>query len=231
MKIYLSPSNQPGNKYICSNTTEKAQMEKMAVSIKDELEKYEKVEVVMATLNMGIENRPSEARSKGCDLYFALHSNAGSTTAKGAVALYHPKQDSMRLFGEYICRRLAEVSPYGTDRKKPVYSGMDAFNGFGFAEIREPYKFAMRALLLEVDFHSNHATCQYLVVSNDNIGRNIGKAIADYYALSKKQVEIPGNTIYRVQTGAFRLKRNAEDLVARLQNDGYDAFIKVEEGL
>lgn len=133
MKIYLSPSNQPGNKYVCSNTNEKVQMEKMAYFIKDELEKYEKVEVIMATLNMGIENRPSEARSKGCDLYFALHSNAGATAAKGAVALYHPKQESMRLLGEYLCRRLAEASPYGTDRKKPVYSGMDAFNGYGFA--------------------------------------------------------------------------------------------------
>src|SRR5699024_10172904 len=155
------------------------------------------------TLSKDIGDRPSEARSKGGDLYFALHSNAGSNIAKGPVALYHPNQPSMKLFGEFLCKRLAALSPYGRDRKKPVYSGMDAFDGYGFGEIREPVKLSMRALLLEVDFHSNRTTCDYLVRNNENIGLWIGKAIADYYSLSKKKIEVSPKPIYRVQAGAF----------------------------
>lgn len=230
MKIYLSPSNQPDNKYSCSNTNEKAQMEDLTRSLIVHLSKYENIDTVLATLSSDIGKRPSEARAAGCDLYLAIHSNAGGTTAKGPVALYHPKQPSVKLFGEFLCKRLAEASPYGTNRKTPVYSGMDAFNGVGFAEIREPEKLGMRTLLLEVDFHSNFSTCQYIMANKDLIAKTIAQAIADYYNLPKK-IEKPTEDgyIYRVQVGAFRMSKNAEELAEKLRNDGYPVYIRKEK--
>lgn len=228
MKIYLSPSTQRSNPYAVGNTNEKEQMEKMAWAVKSSLEEFNGVEVVMATLHMGIGSRPSEARAAGCDLYLALHSNAGSTTAEGPVALYHPDQPSMKLLGEYLCAKLALASPYGTDRKNPVYSGMEAYDGFGYGEIREPKKLGMRCLLLEVDFHSNPVTARRLIDLNAQIGHLIGRLIADYYSLTKTVIAVNPKPVYRVQAGAYRVRKNAEELVARLQADGYDAYIKEE---
>ena len=226
MKIYLSPSDQPANKYSCANTNEKAQMEDLVKVIATYLKGFE-VEVFVATLSKGIGERPSEARAKGCDLYLAVHSNAGSKDARGPVALYHPSQPSMKLFGEFLCKRLAENSPYGTNRKTPVYSGMEAYNGYGLAEIREPYKMGMRTLLLEVDFHSNFATCQYIMLNKDTIGKIIAHSIADYYNLPKL---LPKEEIfYKVQVGAFRKIENAEELAEKLRNDGYPVYIVKEK--
>ena len=90
MKLYLSPSNQPGNKYVVGNTNEKTEMESVAAKVKAILDRDYICETVMATLSMGIgdNERPQEAKNKGCEFYIAIHSNAAGTTpstATGAV--------------------------------------------------------------------------------------------------------------------------------------------------
>jgi N-acetylmuramoyl-L-alanine amidase len=52
IKIYLSPSNQPYNKYCVGDTNEKTQMEALAQKIKDILDTEYECETVMATLSM-----------------------------------------------------------------------------------------------------------------------------------------------------------------------------------
>ena len=54
IKIYLSPSNQPANRYCVGNTTEKAQMEAVAHKVKEILDAGYDCQTVMATLSMGI---------------------------------------------------------------------------------------------------------------------------------------------------------------------------------
>jgi hypothetical protein len=46
-------------------------------------------------------------------------------------------------------------------------------------------------------------------------------------ALATDLSPVPSNKIYRVQTGAFRAKPNAEQLAAELKAKGYDAIIKI----
>ena len=75
MIIYLSPSNQPANRYVVGNTNEKIEMEQIAKLVAQELNLYN-CKVKMATLSKPISYRYDEA--KGCDLYLAIHSNAGS---------------------------------------------------------------------------------------------------------------------------------------------------------
>jgi N-acetylmuramoyl-L-alanine amidase len=78
-KIYLSPSNQPANIYCVGGTNEKVQMEALAGKIKAILDSEYDCETVMATLSLGIgsDGRPKEAKDKGCEIYLAIHSNAG----------------------------------------------------------------------------------------------------------------------------------------------------------
>lgn len=62
MKIYLSPSNQPANRYCVGNTTEKVQMEAVAGKVKAILDSEYDCETVMATLSSEINARAIEAR-------------------------------------------------------------------------------------------------------------------------------------------------------------------------
>jgi len=105
IKIYLSPSNQPNNKYIVGDTNEKAEMETVAKIIKSILDSEYECETVLATLALGIDldERSAEAKSNGCDIYLAIHSNAGvNNTASGAVAFYHPESTIGKLLATNI---------------------------------------------------------------------------------------------------------------------------------
>lgn len=119
MKIYLSPSNQPHNTYTGANTTEKAEMEGVAHRVKALLESNYVVEVVMATLSMGINKseRPTECKNKGCDFYFAIHSNAGGGgKATGAVGFYHPNGKNAKAFATALVNELDAIAPVKSNR-------------------------------------------------------------------------------------------------------------------
>ena len=227
MKLYLSPSNQPANVYVNWPTNEKREMEYLALHLKEFLEKYNGVEVIMADFDKSIVTRPKEARDKWCDLYLALHSNAGGTKAKGPIAMYHPDQPSMKILGTDLTNALVAISPHGTDRANPVYSGMAAFDGAGYAEIREPYRLGMRTLLLEVDFHSNPVTASYIVTNKKEIAWTIGRTLVQTYGWTVK--EEPLKYLYKVQTGAFSTLERAQAMAEDLKKAGFPVYIKKEE--
>lgn len=222
MIIYLSPSNQPANRYVVGNTTEKIEMEQIAKLVAQELNLYN-CKVKMATLSQPISYRYDEA--KGCDLYLAIHSNAGSATARGAVAYYHPSSKESKELAEALVKELNSISKYGSNRWKQVQSGMDAFNGAGYGEVREPWKrHKIPPVLLEVDFHSNKDTARWIIDNKVDIALAIVNALVKKYGLKKT---VP-NTMYYVQVGAFRYKKNAEELRDKLIKDGYNVYIKQE---
>ena len=109
MKIYLSPSNQPANRYCVSNTTEKEQMEAVAHKVKAVLDSEYVCETVMATLSSDINLRAVEAKNNGCNVYLAIHSNAGCSTASGAIALFHPSNATSKTFATNLVAELNAV--------------------------------------------------------------------------------------------------------------------------
>jgi N-acetylmuramoyl-L-alanine amidase len=243
MRIYLSPSNQPGNKYCVGNTNEKAQMEALAAKIKAILDKDYDCETVMATLNLGINlnERPKEAADKKCDFYLALHSNAaGSGTqnyATGVSAYYHPNHAKSKELAAALVKELNAVCPVKSNRASPVVNGMKAFDGAGYGEVRSPMQRGVGSLLLEVDFHDNSATCVWLVKGQDAIAGAVVKAIVDVFGIKKKAADPPvvppqaPNTpqkLYRVQVGAFAVKQNAETMLERLKKAGFDGYVKYD---
>ena len=237
MKLYLSPSNQPHNAYYGVNTNEKEQMEKVAHKVKALLEAGYDVEVVMATLSLGINKseRPTECKNKGCDFYLAIHSNAaGKTppcTATGAVCFYHPQAAIAKTLATALVKELNAIAPVKSNRSSSVKSGMDAFNGSGYGEIRSPMQLGVPSALIEVDFHDHAVLAKWITENTDAIAAALVRGIVSAFGLKAKapaQTTKPDEStgkLYRVQVGAFSNKANAEKLKAELNAKGYDAFI------
>ena len=225
MKIYLSPSKQPYNKYVYGDTNEQEQMEHLAVYVKATLENYKDVQVKIATSSKTIQERAIESKEWKADLYIALHSNAGSPTARGAVCFYHQDSKHSKQMAEYIVDMLNAVTPHGSNRWKQVYKGVKNVEGFNLYEVREPFKNGLVPVLIEVDFHDNPTTAKYIIENKPTIGRAIAEGIAQYCLLELKETE-PVKTFYRVQVGAFIYESNAKKLQEELIRMGYkDAFI------
>ena len=225
MKIYLSPSRQPHNLYTGIKTNEQEQMEQLAPYVKEGLEGYKGVNVKIATTSKTLENRAIEAKNWGADLYIALHSNAGSVTAKGAICFYHQDSKNGKHIAEYIIDRLNAVTPHGSNRYKQVYKGVGNIEGFNLYEVRKPFEYGIVPVLVEVDFHDNPITAKYIVENKPKIGKAIAEGIAWSNNLELKTTQ-PVKPFYRVQVGAFVNYENAERLRKELENKGYkDAFI------
>lgn len=229
IKLYLSPSNQSANRYCVGNTTEKAQMEALAKRLKALLEVDYDCHVCMATLALGIgqTGRPREARELGCDVYLALHSNAGSPTASGAVAFYHPDSKTGKALAMYIVKELDAACPIPSNRSQSVLSGMAAYNGAGYGEIRTPTQYGMVAVLAEINFHDNPITAQWLLEHQQDAAGALARALAKVLHIPQKVTD--AQALYKVQVGAFASKANAEQLLAKLKSAGFQGYIKSEK--
>lgn len=231
IKIYLSPSNQPSNIYCIGGTNEKVQMEVLAQKIKAILDAEYDCETIMATLSLGIgyNERPKEAKDKGCSIYLAIHSNAGGGgKASGAVAFYHPSQTIGNTLATNIVKELNAICPVKSNRSNPVINGMVAFNGSGYGEIRSPYQHGLTAVLAETDFHDNPATAKWIIDNKDVIARAYVNALVSTFGIVKKKAPI--GKLYRVQVGAFSVKTNADALLSKVKAAGFtEAFIKYSE--
>lgn len=229
-RIYLSPSNQPANRYCVGNTNEKAEMEAVAKKIKTILDEEYECQAVMASLYLDIDinGRAKEAKDKGCNIYLAIHSNAGGGgSASGAVAFYHPDSLTGRLMAENAVKELNAICPIKSNRITPVESGMKAFNGIGYGEIRNPSKLGLISVLVETDFHDNPKTAQWIIDNKDGIARAYVNALVNTLNIAKKNApEV--KKYYKVQVGAFSKKSNAENLLQRLKSSGFDGYIKYE---
>ena len=206
MKLYLSPSNQPANRYAVGNTTEKEQMEALSKLVQDKLNVYD-VETIMASLNLSIakSERPTEAKKKGADFYFAIHSNAGGGgTARGAVAFYHPESAISKTLADNLIVELNKITPHGENRNSQVVNGMTAINGKSMGEIRSPMELGIPSLLLEVDFHDNPVTARYIIDNKNVIADAIVRAVVKTFGLKvKNTTPAPQNPSEALKTTGF----------------------------
>ena len=234
--IYISPSNQPHNRYAYGGTNEKEQMELLAGQIKRILEGEYLCTARIATTSLSInpEGRPREAQSLNSQVYLALHSNAGGRgEAAGAMAFYYPGDPKSKLLAENIVRELNLVCPIRSNRSSPVLSGMAPYNGKGLAEVRNPVTRGMIAVLAETDFHDNPLTAEWIVKNLHVIARAYTNALVKSFDIARRS-HIPAASdpvpekLYKVQLGAFRHRANADFLLDRLRRAGFDGYVKYE---
>lgn len=85
----------------------------------------------------------------------------------------------------------------------------------------------MPALLLEIGFINSDVDNQLFDEKFDEIAQGIAGAILG----TLDENEIEGPVYYRVQTGAFRNRENADRMLYQLTDKGYPAFLLYQDGL
>lgn len=188
IKIYISPANHY-KPYIIKGYTEKEQMDKLAPLLVKELEKYEGVEPIITTVynaDRQYTGRPEEAKSLGCDIYVALHSNAGG--GKGACLFYHPSFALSKALALGIVGELNRICPIKSNRAvQPAIYAWDT-GAFNFGELRVPAKYGIAPVLIEHEFHDTVEGAAWIINHPEDIAKADAKAIAEVLGLKRKSV-------------------------------------------
>ena len=215
-KIYLSPSSQPDNPYAYGNTNEQEQCRKIASACATALQRCG---FSVKNGNTGtMYTRTAESNSWGADLHVPIHTNAANGRTSGTRCFaYSTRGDGYRA-AKAIFDVLAPITP---GQSESITANKDLY------EIRNT---KAPCAYVECEFHDVPATSKWIVENTTVIGEAIAKGICNYYGVAyveaKKAEEATTGTLYLVQAGAFRSKKNAEALVRQLKAAGFSAIIK-----
>lgn len=207
---------------------------KLHLYLKTELEHYG-IEVIttrdVQSKDLSLSERGK--KSKGCDFFISLHSNATSTESPDyAVACCQIDDNSTNIddISQELGRKLSAVvnTLMGSKGKSQIYKRVGNYNKDYYGVLRSAKEVGTPAVLLEHGFHTNRANTEFLL--NDNNLRTLANAeaqiIAEYFGISKPVSE---TTIYRIrktwedaksQIGAFANLDNAK----KACKEGYSVF-------
>lgn len=169
--------------------------------------------------------------SRGCDLLLSLHSNAaGSQVNETAdhVIVIVPLNGSGDELGQMFVDRISLIMGV---RQKGRIETRQGNNGDYFGVIRGAIAVGTVGLILEHSFHTNTRITNWLL-KEENLARLAAEEasiIAEYFgvldAVPENAPPVENGQLYRVQLGAFRIKANAEALLAELSAGGYEGYI------
>lgn len=226
-KIYLSPSNQSGNKYKTGNTNEMAQCDKIAKAAQVALTRCS-FSVKVGKSGDTMENRCKESDSFKADIHLPIHTNAfDAKTTGGTLVMLYKSSTEHNKAGKALLDAVGKISPgkdYALRYRTDLY------------ELNTPNAMS---LYLEVEFHDTKTGSDWIRNNTENIGEAIAKGMCNYFGVTYKAPSssstssqtqtnntASSKTLYRVQVGAFSVKANAQAMIDKLKKDGYDAIIK-----
>lgn len=219
-KIYISPSNQQANTYATGDTNEKEQCHKIAKACVTFLKNNGFS--VKCTYNDDMYERVKESNAFGADLHVAIHTNA---TAKhdvtgGTQILLYSLDGERKKVGQAVLSRLAPITP-GKSAERLIEKS-------DFYEINSATGITVYC---ECEFHDTKEGSDFIINNTTEIGEAVAKGICDYYGVklteTKKEnnASSKGETLYKIQVGAFSVKKNAENYLEKLKSAGFDGFI------
>lgn len=176
-KIYLSPSNQSGNKYAYGNTNEMEQCNRIADAAKEALERCG-FTVKKAPKGQDMNKSISESNSWGADLHMPIHTNAGG--GAGTMCMVYKKASENLKFANPIYAAVQAVTPGKTNygvREYPDLSELCNTNAI--------------AVYTEVDFHDNKDIAKWLIENVKMVGEAFAKGVCQAYGV---QYKAPGTT-------------------------------------
>lgn len=218
-KIYLSPSNQDGNRYAYGNTNECDQCNRIADAAKIALERCG-FSVRKAPKGQDMEVSIRESNSWGADLHLPIHTNAGRG-AGTVVFVYEQSEENLKP-ARAIYQEVQAVTP-----------GQTLYGVRTLSQLAELNSTNAIAVYLEVDFHDNREIAKWLIENPKTVGEAIAKGVCDAYGVKYTPPQtdptpVPGKSdvFYRVQVGAYNDKKNAEAFLKQVQAAGFtNAFI------
>ncbi len=216
-KVFLSPSNQYDNPYAYGGTTEGVQCGKIAQACKAALERSGVTVKLMHDESM--QEKCAASNAFGADLHVPIHTNAFNGTVSGTRMFYYAEGGEGQKACQAIFARLAPVTP-GTSENIRVDASL--------YEVRVP---SAPTAYVECEFHDNAATAKWIVEHTVDIGEAIARGICDYFGVTFKEPEQPKpaattDKLYRVQVGAFAVRANAEKMLRRLKDAGFEGYIR-----
>ena len=220
-KVFLSPSNQYDNRYAYGDTTEGVQCGKIAEACKAALERSGVTVKLMHDESM--QEKCAASNAFGADLHVPIHTNAFNGTVSGTrMFCFNSNGEGMRAC-QFIFARLAPVTP-GTSENIRADASL--------YEVRVP---AAPTAYIECEFHDNPTASKWIVENTGLIGETIARGICDYFGVTFREKEQPKpvepekpatDKLYRVQVGAFANRENAEKMLRRLKDAGFEAYIR-----
>lgn len=177
--------------------------------------------------DISVADRAKKANNFGADIYISVHHNAGINGGSGGgiVAYTYIKVDSLtKDWQQLLYNKLIARTSLKGNRAQPLAS----------ADLGECRLTRMPAVLLECGFMDS-ATDVPVILSEDfanKCAEAITEAIVEKGGLEPLPAEENDKqnkeVLYRVQVGAYKVKANAEKMKKRLQDAGFDAYIKAE---
>lgn len=174
---------------------------------------------------VSLDNRAKMANDANADCFVSIHTNAfRKSSAKGVETFSFPNSANGKKLAQSIQSNIINKKIYSINR------GVKTAN---FAVLR---KTKMPSALTEMAFITNKADARLLKTKQNEFAEAIAKGILSYlnikYVPKKKPTPSkPSSKLYRVQTGAFSSKKNANNLVKKLKRKGYDAIVVKDKGL
>lgn len=211
MRIYLSPSSQFDNAYSGVTAVEGSVCNDIAIYCEKALKRCG-IEVKRGdSTKTTMESRVSESNDWHADYHIPIHTNAGG--GKGTEVYAWPTTIDSVVKAVY--NNVAKLSP-GADRGIKDGSGLYEVNSTNAI-----------CCYIECEFHDTYG--KWIYEHKKDLGEAIAKGICEGAGV-KYVLETPetntNEKMYRVQVGAFKYKKNAENLAKELNKAGYDTIIK-----
>lgn len=156
------------------------------------------------------------ANESGADFFISFHRNSSprANQYNGVEVLLYDKSGIKYEMAENILGAMGELG----------FREIGVKERPGLVVLRRT---KMPALLLEIGFINSDIDNQIHDEKFEEIAEGIAGAILG--TLTENEVE--GPIYYRVQTGAFRNRENADRMLYQLMDNGYPAFLVYEDGL
>lgn len=175
--VYLSPSNQYGNKGVSEVgfTNERDMMNKLTDYLETDL-KNAGVIVYRNKSTGDINKWLAESNAKKSDFHFAIHSNGSANHDTKGMEIYVDKSTSKCLsIASNIYNGLYEIYPY---RDEMSNRGVKYANG-SLGETND--NFIKCGSLIEIAYHDNYYDAMWIVNNMDAIAQNIANSILKFY--------------------------------------------------
>jgi N-acetylmuramoyl-L-alanine amidase len=174
MKIYLSPSTQENNIGKGEYGTEEKRMNQLTDIIEVRLKRYGH-EIFRNTPTMTLKQAVADSNKHNPDIHVAIHSNASTGKARGAVVFCYKFGGKGEKLARAIYNELEKVTP---TKDLGVRESNNHF-GIGKPLYETAYTHAPAALI-EVDFHDNPEGAKWILENMNEIATAIVTGINNY---------------------------------------------------
>ena len=223
-KVMIDPGHAPGN--VNRGPTgyyEYQGMWKLSNYLKEELTKRGVQADLTRTENQDPSLSERGKKSKGYDLFISEHSNAHDGKVRGVEVFYSLQRPGDKVHAQALSKAISTLMNNpdrgAKTREYPNKPGVDYYGVIRAAvSVGCPHIF-----LVENGFHDNPQDEAWL--KQDSNLKKLAQVQADVIC------SILGETLYRVQVGAFKVYQNAVALRDKLAKDGYSTYMVQADGL